>query len=169
MNLPRVNREITASEVRLVDEQGEMQGVVAIQEAVLKAREAGLDLVEIAPKASPPVCKIIDFGKYKYEAKKNLQQAKKKQKTIDVKEVRLRPAIEKHDFEVKANQIRSFVTKGKKVKVSMRLRGREITRAELGEEVFNKLVAQVSDVAEKESDIKKEKSNISVTLLQKKE
>jgi translation initiation factor IF-3 len=144
-----------------------MVGVVPLETALQTAAEAGLDLVEISPKASPPVCKIIDFGKYKYEIKRNLQKAKKKQKVIELKEVRLRPSIGAHDLDIKINQIRGFITKGKKVKVSMRFRGREITYFALGKEVFEKLVAKVSDIAEPESTIKSEKAYITAVLVEK--
>lgn len=144
-----------------------MVGVVTREEALLKASDAGLDLLEIAPKASPPVCKILDFGKYKYEVKRNLQKAKKKQKVVELKEIRLRPAIGEHDLDVKINHIRSFIERGDKVKVVMRFKGREITYFDIGRAVFEKLVARISDIAVPESPIKNEKFQIMTTLVGK--
>lgn len=165
--MPKINGQITAPTIRLIDENGTMIGVVSREEALLKASDAGLDLLEIAPKASPPVCKILDFGKYKYEAKRNLQKAKKKQKVVELKEIRLRPAIGGHDLEVKINHIRGFIEKNNKVKVVMRFKGREASYFELGKEVFEKLMAKVSDISEPESPIKQERAQIIVTLVRK--
>ena len=144
-----------------------MIGVVTREEALLKASDAGLDLLEIAPKASPPVCKILDFGKYKYEVKRNLQKAKKKQKVVELKEIRLRPAIGEHDLDIKINQIRSFIERGDKVKVVMRFKGREASYFDIGKERFEKLVAKVADIAAPESPIKNEKVQIMTTLVGK--
>jgi translation initiation factor IF-3 len=125
--------------VRLVDEAGEMVGVVTIREALQMASEAGLDLVEISPNAQPPVCKILDFGKYKYEAQKKKNEARKKQKVIEVKEIKMRPGIDDHDYDVKMRAIHRFLEEGDKVKVTMRFRGREMVHQELGMKVLERV------------------------------
>jgi translation initiation factor IF-3 len=129
---PRINQEIAALKVRLVDERGEMVGVVNRQDAIARAAEAGLDLVEIAATADPPVVKILDFGKFKYEEQKRKNEARKKQKVIEVKEIKLRPGIDDHDYEVKMRSMHTFIEEGDKVKVTMRFRGRELAHQELG-------------------------------------
>jgi translation initiation factor IF-3 len=129
---PRINQEIAALKVRLVDERGEMVGVVNRQDAIARAAEAGLDLVEIAANADPPVVKILDFGKFKYEEQKRKNEARKKQKIIEVKEIKLRPGIDDHDYEVKMRSMHKFIEEGDKVKVTMRFRGRELAHQELG-------------------------------------
>lgn len=144
---PRINNEITASEVRLVGADGEMVGVVTRQEALSQAREASLDLVEVSPNAEPPVCKIIDYGKYKYEIQKKKAEAKKKQKIVEVKEVQMRPGIDENDFQVKLRAIHRFLAEGNKVKISMRFRGREVTHNEIGLEVLNRVKAAVEEIA----------------------
>jgi translation initiation factor IF-3 len=122
--------------VRLVDERGNMVGVVTRHEALARAVEAGLDLVEVAPQADPPVCKVLDFGKYKYEEQKRLSAARKKQKIIEVKEIKLRPGIDDHDYDVKMRAMLKFIGDGDKVKVVMRFRGREMAHQELGMNVL---------------------------------
>jgi translation initiation factor IF-3 len=122
--------------VRLVDERGNMVGVVTRHEALARAVEAGLDLVEVAPQADPPVCKVLDFGKYKYEEQKRLNAARKKQKVIEVKEIKLRPGIDDHDYDVKMRAMLKFIGEGDKVKVVMRFRGREMAHQELGMNVL---------------------------------
>ena len=124
-----------------------MIGVVSVEEAIDKAVAAGLDLVEVSPGAEPPVCKILDYGKYKYEQQKKAAAARKKQKTMDVKEVKLRPTIEDHDYEVKARNARRFLEDGNKVKVSMRFRGREITHQDIGMEVVERLRDDLTDIS----------------------
>lgn len=119
---PRVNEEIEEDQVRLIDETGENHGAVATDKAMSMAKAAGLDLVEISPNASPPVCKILDYGKFKYEAQKKASVARKKQKTVEVKEIKLRPGIEKHDYDVKMRSIDKFLSAGDKVKVTLRYR-----------------------------------------------
>lgn len=131
----------------MIDQDGEMIGVVSVEEAIDKAVEAGLDLVEVSPGAEPPVCKILDYGKYKYEQQKKAAAARKKQKTMDVKEVKLRPTIEDHDYEVKARNARRFLEDGNKVKVSMRFRGREITHQDIGMEVIERLKDDLADIS----------------------
>ena len=138
--LPRSNRQITAQNVRLVSNDGEMLGVVPISEALYKAREASLDLVEISPNAEPPVCKILDFGKYKYEMQKRAHEAKKKQKTIEIKEIKIRPNISDHDYQIKLRKIIQFLEKGDKVKISMRFRGREIAKQDIALSIMKNIV-----------------------------
>lgn len=143
---PRVNDDIKEDEVRLIDENGENHGAVSVAKAIQMAKSAGLDLVEISPNATPPVCKILDYGKFKYEAQKKASLAKKKQKTVDVKEIKLRPGIEKHDYDVKMRSIDKFLNAGDKVKVTLRYRGREMAHQELGMEVLNRVREQFAEV-----------------------
>ncbi len=143
---PRVNDDILESEVRLIDETGENHGAVTTEKAIAMAKTAGLDLVEISPNATPPVCKILDYGKYKYEAQKKASLARKKQKTVDVKEIKLRPGIEKHDYDVKMRSIDKFLTAGDKVKVTLRYRGREMAHQEIGMDVLNRVREQFAEV-----------------------
>ena len=121
---PRINEDIRTKEVRLIDENGENCGIVPIREALSRAEDAGLDLIEISPQAVPPVCKILDYGKYKYEVQKRKNEAKKNQKVVEIKELKLRPMIDTHDYEVKIKQAKKFLSQGNKVKVAMRFRNR---------------------------------------------
>lgn len=141
----QINEGIRSKEVRLIGADGEQIGVVPINEALDAAREADLDLVNIAPNAKPPVCKIIDYGKYRYEAIKREKEAKKKQKVINVKELRLSPNIDTHDLEVKANQANNFLKKGDRVKVSVRFRGRELGHTSIGKDVLNNFAELTSE------------------------
>ena len=125
--------------LRLVDERGEMVGIVTRNEALDMAADAGLDLVEIAPNADPPVCKILDFGKFKYEEQKKKNEAKKKQKVIEVKEVKFRPSIDDHDYDVKMRSMQKFIGEGDKVKVTLRFRGREMAHQEIGVRVLERI------------------------------
>ena len=136
---PRVNEDITTASVRLIDEEGENVGVVATPEALERAMDTGLDLVEISPHADPPVCKILDYGRYKYEAQKKKNEARKRQKVIDIKEIKMRPNIDSHDYDVKMRSIERFLDDGDKVKVTMRFRGREMAHQELGLAVLKKV------------------------------
>lgn len=131
----------------MIDQDGEMIGIISVDEAIEKAAEAGLDLVEVSPDADPPVFKILDYGKYKYEQQKKAAAARKKQKTMDVKEIKLRPTIEDHDYEVKARNARRFLEDGNKVKVSMRFRGREIAHQDIGMEVVERLRTDLAEVS----------------------
>ena len=139
-----------ATQIRLVDERGEMVGVVSRNEALDMAVDAGLDLVEIAPNADPPVCKILDFGKYKYEEQKKKNEAKKKQKVIEVKEVKFRPSIDDHDYDVKMRSMTKFIGEGDKVKVTMRFRGRELAHQELGMDVLMRVKGDLDSIAKVE-------------------
>ncbi len=143
---PRMNSAITVPQVRLVDADGEMKGVVDLEEAIKLAEEEGLDLVEVSPNADPPVCKILDYGKYKYEQQKKANEARKKQRTVDVKEVKMSPRIEKNDYEVKMRNARRFLENGDKVKVTMRFRGREMAHQEIGREIFDKIQEELEDI-----------------------
>jgi translation initiation factor IF-3 len=147
---PRVNQEIAVPRVRLVDERGEMIGVVTRNEALQRATDAGLDLVEVAANADPPVVKILDYGKYKYEEQKRRNEARKKQKVIEVKEIKLRPGIDDHDYEVKMRSMVKFIEEGDKVKVTMRFRGRELAHQELGMNVLMRVRDDLDKVAKVE-------------------
>jgi translation initiation factor IF-3 len=147
---PRINTQITVPTVRLVKEDGTMVGVTPIREALALAADAGLDLVEISPNAVPPVCKILDFGKYKYEIQKKQNEARKKQKVIDVKEIKLRPGIDAHDYDVKMRAVTRFLEEGDKVKVTMRFRGREMVHQELGAQVLERVRTQFDEAAKVE-------------------
>ena len=137
---PRINRQITAEKIRLVGANGEMVGVVPLREGLASAEIAGLDLVEISPNAEPPVCKILDYGKYRYHEQKKQQEAKKKQKVIQIKEIKLRPNIDPHDLGIKLKQVEKFLSEGDKVKFTLRFRGREMAHIEIGMAVFKKVV-----------------------------
>ena len=145
-----MNEEITASKVRLVGPDGQMIGVVSATEAVEKAFEFGLDLIEISPNADPPVCKIIDHGKFKYEIQKKKNEARKKQKVIDIKEIKMRPGIDEHDYQVKMRSVRRFLDEGDKVKMTIRFRGREMVHMELGARVLDRVRADVDAIAKVE-------------------
>jgi translation initiation factor IF-3 len=147
---PRINDEINVVRVRLVDERGQMVGIVNRNEALNMAADAGLDLVEIAPNADPPVCKILDFGKFKYEEQKKKNEARKKQKVIEVKEIKLRPSIDDHDYAVKMRSMNKFIEEGDKVKVTMRFRGRELAHQELGMNVLIRVRDDLDGIAKVE-------------------
>ncbi|MCB1492216.1 MAG: translation initiation factor IF-3, partial [Rhodobiaceae bacterium] len=136
---PRANEEITAPVVQLIDAEGENRGPTPIGRALEAAAEAGLDLVEIAPNADPPVCKILDHGKFKYQAQKKAAEARKKQKTVDVKEIKMRPNIDTHDYEVKMSYVKCFFEEGAKVKVTLRFLGREMAHQELGVRLLDRV------------------------------
>ncbi len=136
--------------MRLVDADGTQLGVVPIDEAIQKAEDRGMDLVEVATKSDPPVCKILDYGKFKYEAQKKKNEARKKQKTIDVKEIKMRPGIEIHDYDVKMRAMRKFLGEGDKVKVTMRFRGREMAHQDLGLKVLNRVRDELDELAKVE-------------------
>lgn len=166
-HLPKSNHEIKAPNVRLVDQNNEMIGIVDLATAMKKAAAANLDLVEIAPQSEPPVCKILDFGKFKYEAKKKVSSSKKKQKTVVLKEIKLRPNIGNHDLQVKLKQIRGFIEDGDKVKISLRFRGREITHNELGMAIMTKILEDLGESVKTELEPKMEGSQIMMVLVAK--
>jgi translation initiation factor IF-3 len=142
--------------VRLIDADGQNHGVVPLNQAMQAAEEAGLDLVEVSPTSKPPVCKVLDFGRYKYEMQKRKAEARKKQKTVDVKEVKIRPNIEDHDYNVKIKNIQKFLGEGDRVKVSLRFRGREMAHQDLGQKILNKVRDDVADTGKIEADPKLE-------------
>ena len=144
---PAVNKAIRAKSVRVITDSGEMLGVLNIQKALQMAADQGLDLVEVSPKATPPVCKIIDYGKYKYKVQKKQAEARKKQKTFEVKEVKLRPGIEDHDYSVKLKSIQRFLSEGDKVKITLRFKGREMAYHQRGFDVLKKLESAIEEVA----------------------
>ena len=162
-----INEQIRDKEVRLIGEDGEQLGIVSSRDALKMAEEAGLDLVKIAPTAKPPVCKIVDYGKYKYEQVRKEKEAKKKQKTIDIKEVRFSPNIDTNDLNTKINQARKFLSKGDKVKVSIRFRGRELAHTEIGIDILNNFAAQLEDVAVVEKPAKVEGRSMVMFLAEK--
>ena len=147
---PRINESIRAEQIRVVGADGEMKGVMTVREALRLAEEAGLDLVEISPNAEPPVCKILDSGKYKYELQKKAAEARKKQKVIDIKEIKIRPGIEEHDYQVKLRNARRFLEEGDKVKVTMRFRGREMAHLEIGMTLLGRLKQDLADLGKPE-------------------
>ncbi|MCS6922566.1 MAG: translation initiation factor IF-3 [Elioraea sp.] len=147
---PRVNEEIRIPQVRLIGPDGEMIGIVPTREALWRARDLGLDLVEISPNADPPVCKILDFGKYKYEQQKKKSEARKKQKIVEVKEIKIRPNIDDHDYDVKMRQAKGFIQEGDKVKVTLRFRGRELAHIDLGMKVLERVKNELDPIAKVE-------------------
>ncbi|MDX2201586.1 MAG: translation initiation factor IF-3 [Hyphomicrobiaceae bacterium] len=149
---PRINDMIRVREVRLIDETGQNVGVVLTADALAKAVEAGLDLVEVSPDANPPVAKILDYGKYKYQEQKKAAEARKKQKVVEIKEIKMRPSIDDHDYDVKLRAIRRFFEDGDKVKVTLRFRGREMAHQQLGWEVLQRVKAETEPIAKVESE-----------------
>ena len=148
---PRINEAIRASSVRCIDPEGQQLGVLSIDDALAKAYEHGLDLVELQPNAEPPVCKILDYGKFKYQAQKRANEARKKQKVIEVKEIKLRPNIDEHDYQVKMRAVQKFIGAGDKVKVTLRFRGREMAHVELGSQLLNRVKDEVEEIAKIEA------------------
>ena len=162
-----INGQIRDKEVRLIGEDGEQKGIMPIKEAMRLAQEAELDLVKIAPKAQPPVCKIIDYGKYRYELARKEKEAKKKQKTVEVKEVRLSPNIDTNDLNTKINAARKFLSKGDKVKVTLRFRGREIAHMNSSKHILDDFAKSVSDIAVMEKAPKMEGRSMTMFLTEK--
>ena len=149
---PKSNNRINSPEVQVIASSGENLGILNTNEAISMAKEEGLDLIEIAPNAKPPVCKIIDIGKYKYDAQKKANQAKKKQKKIEVKEIKLRPVTETHDYQFKIKNAQKFISKGDKVKFTIRFKGRELQHSHLGEELMDKIKVDMQEVGKVELD-----------------
>ncbi len=164
----RVNERIRAERVRVVDENGRQIGIMSLREALALARERDLDLVEVAPQADPPVCRIIDYGKYLYEQKKKAQEAKKRQTIITVKEIKLRPATDDHDYEFKMRNAQRILNEGDKVKAIVHFRGREIVHKDLGEQILQRLIADLSPVAIVESPPRLEGNNLVAVFAPKK-
>ena len=162
-----INEQIRDKEVRLIGPDGAQMGIMSAREAMLKAQEAGLDLVKIAPQAKPPVCKIIDYGQYKYELARKEKEARKKQKIIDVKEVRLSPNIDTNDLKTKVNAARKFLSKGDRVKVTLRFRGREMAHMHSSKHVLDDFAEQLKDVATVEKAPKVEGRSMTMFLTEK--
>lgn len=163
-----INEQIRDKEVRLIGEDGEQLGIVSVQEALKLAQDAELDLVKIAPTAKPPVCKIIDYGKYRYELARKEKEAKKKQKTVEIKEIRMSPNIETNDLNTKMSAAKKFLTKGDKVKVTLRFRGREMAHMHSSKHILDDFAEQLADVAVVEKAPKLEGRSISMVLTEKK-
>ena len=161
---PAINSDIAAASIRLIGVEGENVGVVSIDEAMQMAENVGLDLVEISPDADPPVCKILDYGKFKYEAQKKKSEARKKQKTIDVKEIKMRPGIEEHDYQVKMRAMNRFLDSGDKVKVTLRFRGREMAHQELGAKVLERVQGDLEEQAKVDQFPKMEGRQMTMVL-----
>lgn len=163
-----INEQIRDKEVRLIGESGEQLGIMSAKEAYKLAKEAELDLVKIAPTAKPPVCKIINYGKYKYEMARKEKEAKKKQKVVEVKEIRLSPNIETNDLNTKTNMARKFITKGDKVKITLRFRGREMAHMQGSKHILDDFAESLNDVAVIEKPAKIEGKSITMVLTEKK-
>lgn len=161
----RVNEQIRCREIRVIDEQGSQIGVMNPRDAMKLADEKGLDLVEVSPGAKPPVCRIMDYGKYRYEQNKKERETRKNQKVISIKEVKLRPNIEDHDFNTKVRNAAKFLAAGDKVKVTIMFRGREVTRPEAGKELCDRVAQEVADVAKVEKEAKVEGRNMTMMLV----
>lgn len=164
---PRVNDQIEAPSIRLVGSAGEMIGVVTLHEGLQQAFEAGLDLVEVSPNADPPVCKLLDLGKYKYELQKKANEARKKQKVIEIKEIKLRPGIDDHDYEVKRKAMVRFIEEGDKVKVTLRFRGREMVHQELGVQLLDRVKVDLGELAKVEAHPRMEGRQMTMVMAPK--
>ena len=164
-----INGQIRAKEVQLIGDNGEKIGVISLNEALDRAEEKNLDLVLVAPNANPPVCKIMNYGKYKFEQAKKEKEAKKKQKSFEIKEIRVTPNIEEHDFSFKSKNAKKFIQDGNKVKITVRFRGREVNNSKAGEVVLNKFIEDMSDIAVVEKAPKLEGRNMFTILAKKTE
>ncbi len=147
---PRTNEKISSPQVLLIDHEGEKRGVVSTEDAIEIARNVGMDLVEVSPNTTPPVCKILDYGKFKYQQQKKKNEAKKKQKVVEIKEIKMRPNIDSHDYDVKTKAMRRFFDEGDKVKVTLRFRGREMAHQERGMELLQRVQTDFEEVAKVE-------------------
>jgi translation initiation factor IF-3 len=161
---PRVNEEIRAVQVRLIDQDGEMQGVMSARDALRRAFDVGMDLLEISPNADPPVVKILDYGKFKYEAQKKKNEAKKKQKVIEIKEIKVRPNIDENDYQVKMRAMKSFIEEGDKVKVTLRFRGREMAHQDIGVKVLERIRSEMDATTKVEQMPKMENRQMVMVL-----
>ena len=161
---PRTNREIRAREVQLIDQEGRNQGVIEITDALQQAEDAGLDLVEIVPNATPPVCKILDYGKFRFLEQKKAAEARKKQKVVEIKEIKLRPGIDDHDYETKMKAVRRFFEEGDKVKITLRFRGREMVHQDLGAKVLERVRADMGETIKVEQTPKMEGRQMTMVI-----
>src|SRR5690606_19574263 len=164
---PRSNLEIRVPQVQLIDAEGENRGIVSINEALLLAEDAGMDLVEIVPHAQPPVCKITDLGKMKYQGQKKAAEARKRQKTVEIKEIKMRPNIDDHDYETKMKAVRRFFDGGDKVKLTLRFRGREMAHLELGMQLLQRVKEEVAEISKVEAEPKLEGRQMMMVLAPK--
>jgi translation initiation factor IF-3 len=160
----RINYRIDAREVRLIDAEGQNRGVMPTRQAIHLAEEAGLDLVEISPEAKPPVAKILDYGKFKYQEQKKANEARKKQKVIEIKEIKMRPMIDDHDYDVKMKSVKRFFEEGDKVKVTLRFRGREMAHKELGQQLLDRVKKDTAEIAKVEAEPRFEGRQIVMVL-----
>lgn len=163
----RINEKIWAKEIRVIDEEGKQLGVITPQEALKVSKERGYDLVEVSPNVDPPVCKIMDFGKYKYEQSKKLKEARQRRKTFNLKEIKIKPKIDEHDFQVKSRMAQRFLEKGDKVKVNIFFRGREIMHLEIGKKIMERILKDSESVAAIEKQPKLEGKNMTMILCPK--
>jgi translation initiation factor IF-3 len=161
---PRTNDEIRNAQIQLIDQNGTNHGTVETVAAIKMAAEAGMDLVEISPNTSPPVCKIMDYGKFKYSAQKKAAEARKKQKVVEIKEIKLRPMIDDHDYDVKMRAMQRFFEEGDKVKITLRYRGREMAHQEIGTKLLDKVKADVAEFAKVEQDARFEGRQVVMVL-----
>jgi translation initiation factor IF-3 len=166
-NRMRVNRMIRISPVRVIAPDGEQMGILTVDEAIAQAEARGLDLVEVAPMARPPVCRIMDFGKFKFEQAKAARAAKKKQRNVELKEIKFRPGIDEHDFQFKTRHAHEFLAEGNKVKVTMMFRGRQMAHPELGREVLDRVAEQLADVGKIEQEARLEGKNMTMLMTPK--
>ncbi len=161
----RINQRIRIKEVRLIGPAGEQMGVVATRDALQKAQEASLDLVEVAAGANPPVCRIMDYSKFKYEQEKQAREARKNQKIVHLKEIKIKPHIEEHDYQVKLQHLKRFLSRGDKAKITMVFRGREMSHQEIGRKILDRVVSDLVDVAEVEKGPTREGRSIQVYFM----
>ena len=161
---PRVNDDIRNAQIQLIDHNGQNHGTVETMVAIKMAMEAGMDLVEISPNNNPPVCKIMDYGKYKYSAQKKAAEARKKQKVVEIKEIKLRPMIDDHDYDVKMRAMQRFFEEGDKVKITLRYRGREMAHQEIGTKLLDKIKSDVAELAKVEQDARFEGRQVVMVL-----
>jgi translation initiation factor IF-3 len=163
----RVNEVIRVREVRLIGSDGSQLGIMATEDARRLAEEEGLDLVEVAPNAKPPVCRVMDYGKFKYKQSKRVHEAKKKQKLLQLKEMKMRPKTEEHDYQFKIKHVRRFLSEGNKAKITIMFRGRELSHMELGSRILDRLVVDLSDISIVEQQPKREGRNLTMVLAPK--
>lgn len=162
-----MNDQIRVRQVRVIDEEGEQLGIMSPRDAIMEAEKRGYDLVEVAPQADPPVCRIMDYGKYRYQQSKRAKESRKHQHTITVKEIKYRPKIDDHDFEFKTNHVREFLAEGNKVKVTIMFRGREMAHPEFGKEILERVVEATKDIAQDDQDLSRvrlEGRNMTIVL-----
>ena len=164
---PRINDQIESPSIRLIDQRGEMVGVVSLHQGLQMAYEAGLDLVEVSPNAEPPVCKLLEFGKFKYEQQKKQNEQRKKQKVIQVKEIKMRPGIDDHDYDVKKRAMLRFLEEGDKVKITLRFRGREMVHQELGARVLDRVKSDLGELAKVEAQPRMEGRQMTMVVAPK--